>query len=100
MLLAIFATLGHDSHDGHHHMWWGGGWWMALWGSVVLIGVIGSVAWAVRTAAREPASPGPSSGHPLDDARRILANRLASGEISVEEHRDRVAELDRSDATR
>lgn len=65
--------------DGHH------GWWVAwplLWVAVVV-----GLVWLFTRGRR----PGERSG--ADRARDILAERFARGELSVEEYRERLAQL-------
>ena len=71
-------------------MWyWGGGvhWWGWLLGFVAMVAFWGLVIWAiwyfltgVTRRESEPAPPDPG------DAKRILDERLARGEIDVEEY--------------
>jgi putative membrane protein len=73
------------------HMGWDGGWWIVMvvgmvlvWGLIVL-----GVVLAVRELARGR-DEGRGGG---DDAMALLDRRLASGEISPEEYRERRAVL-------
>lgn len=68
-----------------------GGYW--LWGPLMMIfwlAVLALIAWLVvralstRTAERRPGR-----------AKDILAERYARGEVSIEEYREQLAELDR-----
>ena len=82
-LAAVVAQWNND------HMWGGGGWaWFAMT-LMMLLGaaVIGLVVWAVIRGG-QPRSP---SG--LENARAILAERLARGDISPDEYRDRLQHL-------
>lgn len=63
------------------HGWWGGLWMLLLWVAILLL-----VVWAVRTGA-------PGGSDPRASARAILAERLARGEITVEEYRRLLQEL-------
>ena len=65
----------------------GAGWGWGLLMLIVIVAVIGLVVWAV---ARSTQSARP---HPHDRAREILAERLASGEITPEEYRERAQHL-------
>lgn len=70
----LAQTCGWGMHD------WGGG-WIWLWGTAIMaiwIAVIGGVVWLVLRSVR--------AGN--DTARRILDQRLARGEITIEEHRE------------
>jgi len=62
---------------------WGGG-WMWLGGAAMMamwVAVVAGAAWLVARAVRG------STG--ARDARQILDERLARGEITIEEHRER-----------
>ncbi|MBK5096411.1 MAG: SHOCT domain-containing protein [Gemmatimonadetes bacterium] len=77
---------------GGGHMDWGGGWWIAMVIAMVLFW--GLVAyWLVRAfGSRRDQRPGPGSS----DALEILDCRLAEGEISPEEYRERRSLLART----
>ena len=72
-------------------MWyWGGGvhWWEWLLGFIGMVLFWGLIIWAVWSlvsglSGRSPQPPPPAAS----DARRILDERLARGEIDVEEYR-------------
>jgi putative membrane protein len=76
----------------------GGGMW--LFGLLILTGLVLLVLVAVRVfgggisgTVPVPVAP-PSDGHPQHSrAREILDERYARGEISTEEHRERLQEL-------
>jgi len=85
-------------------MMWGDGygiWWMWIPGFLLALLILGGIAFIVVLAVRmtgsqhthgtggDPARPAPGEA-----ARRILEDRLARGEISVEEYRERVRALD------
>ena len=83
--MTIATLLIADSSLGNHMGDWGAGWWilMALmmvvfWGLVVL-----GVVWLVRALMTERHAPRDAS--PFE----LLDRRLASGEISPEEYRER-----------
>ncbi len=84
-LLPLLADIG---SGGHGHMNWDGGWWvgMVLVGGLVILGIV----WAVREFARPRARRDAASN---SDAAAILDRRLASGELSPEEYRERRATL-------
>jgi putative membrane protein len=73
--------------------WYGGGWpfWEVSLMWVGMIAFWGLLIWAVYaliTSATRRTSPGPTDGQQRgDDARRILDERLARGEIDTEEYR-------------
>ncbi|MDW3221036.1 MAG: SHOCT domain-containing protein [Acidimicrobiales bacterium] len=89
-LLGILA----DAGDGWDHMGgWGGG-WMWLWGVAMMALFAMLLVWLVRVSGAGPASQeGPLPRDPSDRAREILAERYARGELSTEEYRERVGEL-------
>lgn len=74
-------------------MFWYGGWawWQTglMWAG--MLAFWGLVIWAiyalVTSAIRKPGSPGRGEESRGDDARRILDERLARGEIDTDEHR-------------
>jgi putative membrane protein len=83
------ALLIADSSFNHHMDDWGAGWWIlmalmmvAFWG-LVIVGIV----WLVRTLIAE--RHGPRGANPIE----LLDRRLASGEISPEEYRERRAVL-------
>jgi putative membrane protein len=80
------ADMGWDNHMGD----WGSGWWilMAFLMVVFWVLVIAGVVWLVRSLAET--ARGPRRSDPLE----ILDHRLASGEITPEEYRERRATLD------
>jgi putative membrane protein len=78
---ALTIVLADTDHMGD----WGAGWWIAMalmmvvfWG-LVIVGLV----WLVRSLV-----PGRHSIHDRDP-REVLDHRLAIGEISVEEYRER-----------
>jgi putative membrane protein len=77
----LIADSGFDNHMGD----WGAGWWIlmafmmvAFWG-LVIVGVV----WLIRTLMAERHNHGGAS--PIE----LLDRRLASGEITPEEYRER-----------
>lgn len=84
---AFFSMMSGDYDGGH--MWGGGGWsWLAMTMMMVIaIALVGLVVWAIVRSTR----PHQASG--LEHARSILAERLARGEISPEEYRERLQHL-------
>ena len=79
------ADMGWDNHMGD----WGAGWWtlmaflMVVFWSLVIVGVV----WLVRSLAETARTPRRA------DALEVLEHRLASGEITPEEYRERRATL-------
>jgi putative membrane protein len=70
---------------------WGHGWW-PLW-LVVWAAIIGTLAWLVFKRRDH-------RGDPLEGARALLAERYARGDLSAEEYRERLDELQRNSAGR
>ena len=69
---------------------WGGG-WMWLWGTLMMVVLVVLVVWLVRAGS---GSAGPARRDPADRGREILAERYAKGELSTEEYRERLSELE------
>jgi putative membrane protein len=77
--LALLPLFTSDSdHWGHH--WWPI--WPLLWAVL-----IGTAVWLILRRR--------DRGGPLDPARAVLAERFAKGELSAEEYRTRLDELQR-----
>jgi putative membrane protein len=79
-VLAALPLLTHTGDDWGHHAWWP--LWPILW-----LAVIGTVVWLFvrrRTRRRDP----------LDRAREVLAERYARGELTGEEYRSRLDDLE------
>lgn len=80
-LAIVLADSGWNDHMGD----WGAGWWivmmlmMVVFWALVIVGVV----WLVRSLL--------AGRHPIDsrDPVEVLDHRLAGGEISVEEYRER-----------
>lgn len=64
---------------------WAGGLWMSLWILVFWGGIIALIVWAVRGGS----SGRTGEGHRAPDAKQILEERFARGELSEEEFRER-----------
>ena len=78
--------------DGWSHMnGWGGG-WMWLWGVAMMTLFVVLIVWLIRAAGTDSTGV-PARRDPTDRAREILGERLAKGELSPEEYRERVSEL-------
>lgn len=79
--LHLLADSAWDSHMGS----WGAGWWvvmvlmMVLFWGLVIVGVV----WLVRSLSER------QHGSHRPDPTEVLDHRFASGEISVEEYRER-----------
>jgi len=87
--LSVLPLLLADAGDGWGHMGRGDG-WMWLWGALMMafwIVVVGLVVLWVTRANRTPAPD------PHGRAREILSERLARGEITLDEYRERTEAL-------
>ena len=71
---------------GYGSMWWAGGTMLGWLLPAILI--VGLVVWLVVSYARPPDAVGDNG-----TARRILAERLARGELDTEEYTKRLAAL-------
>ena len=80
--------------DGWGHMnGWGGG-WMWLWGIAMMTLFVVVIVWLARAAGASSAGVAdPAGREPNDRAREILGERFAKGELTPEEYRERVSEL-------
>jgi putative membrane protein len=76
--------------EGFNHMDGWGGRWMWLWGVAMMVLFVVLIVWLVR-ASVGPAGPTPRD--PVDRAREILSEQYATGELSTEDYRERVSEL-------
>ena len=86
----IAAALLFAQTEGWDHMnGWGGG-WMWLWGVAMMTLFVVLLVWLIRSSAGGSI---PAPRNPVDRAREILAERYAKGELSTEEYRERVSEL-------
>jgi putative membrane protein len=77
---SLVATVLAEHADGSGHGWWP--LWPLLW-----IAVLATIVWLFfrRTGGRDR--------DPTDQARGILAERFARGELSADEYRERLAQL-------
>lgn len=78
-LIAALPLLSHGSADWGHHGW---PLWALFWAALV-----GTAVWLILRR-RERARP-------LDNARGVLAERFARGELTADEYRQRLDELGR-----
>jgi putative membrane protein len=79
-----------DGNGWNHMDGWGGG-WMWLWGVAMMVSVVTLIVWMIRATDRPSAGPTPRD--PADRAKEILAERYAKGDLSTEEYRERVSQL-------
>jgi putative membrane protein len=80
------------------HEWHGGGhWWWWLIGLGVLTVIVVLAVWVIVRIAQPASAHGVDAGVPLalprGSAEEVLADRLARGEIDVDEYRERLAAL-------
>lgn len=87
MLLTEFLA---QSNDWDHMNGWGGG-WMWLWAVTMMAGFVALVVWLARSNSGVSAGVAPRD--PTERAKEILAERFAKGELSSDEYRERVSEL-------
>lgn len=78
-----------NDHGWGHMDGWGGG-WMWLWGLAAMVLIVVLVVVLARAIA---GSNGSRSVDQSDRARAILSERYARGELSTEEYRERLTEL-------
>lgn len=83
-----------DEGSGVSHMDWSGGWWMTLfWAPFLIIGLAALLFLLFRSGSTSSTARREVDGDPLDDARKILADRYARGELDSGEYRERVEQL-------
>ncbi len=63
---------------------------MWVWGVAMMVLFVVLIVWLVRASA-VPAVP--TRRDPVDRAREILSERYATGELSTDDYRERVSEL-------
>jgi len=93
---AAGARLDHYGHMGGYGM----GGFMWIW-PLLMIGLVVLLVVLIARPGRHdtpapPTAASPTAPHPLDSARKILGERLASGDIDVKDYRARMNELDGS----
>ena len=62
------------------------GWTMMVFWSLVWVGLLGVAIWAAAQWARGPGAPRSTQQPPTRTAREILDERLARGEIDLDEY--------------
>lgn len=89
MVIADTKIWGHMGGDDHMTGWGGG--WMWLWGTLVVLSCIAIVVGAIWLISRgRDANP---TGATTSRAHDILDERYARGELTTEEYRERVEQL-------
>ncbi len=66
---------------------------MWLWGVAMMALFVGLIVWLFRSTDGSARPTQPSSQNPSDRPREILAERYANGELTTEEYRERVGQL-------
>ncbi len=89
-MIAVFLFAQSDNWD--HMNGWGGG-WMWLWGVAMMTFFVALVVWLIRVSEGAGGPAGPAPRDPAERPREILAERYAKGELSTQEYRERIAEL-------
>lgn len=78
--------------NGHMDAGWGIAMGLGMLGFWVLLGL--GITWAVRTShSHSPHAVTPSAGKVAMSAQQILAERLAHGDIELEDYQSRLAAL-------
>ena len=72
---------------------------MWIWGPLMMIGFVIVVVFLVRGMAGGSAVKAPPSPDPMDQARALLAERYARGELSSDEFDERRSRIDGTSAT-
>lgn len=80
-------------HDGDHMDGWG--WGMGVLMVLAVVAVVVLVVWLVRSTHPATVVSGPAAAS-AETPRQILDRRLAAGEITPDEHRERAAMLEGS----
>jgi putative membrane protein len=92
MLVALGILADTDDHGwGHMEGWGAGSLWLLGVATIVLVGLLGAMS--VRAGAGVARLAGGDSRHPEYRGREILGERYARGELSTDEYRERIDEL-------
>lgn len=86
------AEMFAQSDNFDHMNGWGGG-WMWLWGVAMMVLFAVFIVWLIRATTGSNGRAAPAPRDPTDRAREILGERFAKGELSTEEYRERINEL-------
>ena len=90
-------------HDGYWHDGGGNWWWIPM--TIMMIVFWGGLAWVIVTLVRHnahattgatPAPPHLAPPSPPSDPRQLLAERLARGDIEIDDYRARLDALEQS----
>ena len=94
--MTVLAGVLADTNGNWDHMnGWGGG-WMWLWGVAMMSLFVVFIVWLIRadaTGPRRDQTQAPTHRGPTDRGKEILAERYANGELSTDEYRERVQQL-------
>ncbi len=84
-------------HDGYWHDGGGNWWWIPM--TLMMIAFWGGLAWVIVSVVRHnsgatitPTTHQPNT--PVVDPRQVLAERLARGDIDIDDYRARLDALD------
>ena len=91
--MTTLAAILADTHRWNHMDGWNSG-WMRLWGALTMAGFIALAVWLANTTRSTGARPIEPPDNPTDRARQIVAERYANGDITTEEYREKLDELD------
>ncbi len=97
--MATLVTLAQYRMDYGDHMDGAWGWAMGAFMILAAVAVVALVVWLVRSTATShthPHSGASSAGPGSETPVQILDRRLAHGEITPEEHRERAAILNKN----
>ena len=86
--IGVFADT--DAHW-HHMNGWGAG-WMWVWGVAMMALFVTLTVALLRTSGATAPKSSPERP-PMERAREILAERYARGDLTAEEYRERITEL-------
>jgi len=94
-MMTALALLGQMSGNYGGHMDWndGSNWVMALVMTVVTVAIAGGIIWAIVFASRSTNHTGPATTPTGPNARDLLDQRYARGEIDTSEYNERRSAL-------
>ncbi len=91
----IQTGLANGTNGEHGHHMWGGGWSMMFMGPFMMIVFLAAIIVIAVLAARWLLPKSETGSAAASNARGILDERFARGEIDAEEYRARCAELEK-----